>query len=225
MINFLKNSIPFFILLILSGSLRAQKDVTKFLGIPVDGFKADMINQLKSKGFTISTASKDVLTGEFNGTDVNVHVVTNNNKVYRIMVADANKISEGDIKIRFNKLCQQFHSNKNYLSTTDSVTSKYIIPDEEDISYGLLVNQKRYEAVFYQKPANYDSLNTERDVLFRKDSLNEADKTRLSEILREQFDLTKLNKVVWFMINSYSGKYYISMYYDNDYNKANGEDL
>ena len=32
-------------------------------------------------------------------------------------------------------------------------------------------------------------------------------------------------KSVWFMIYSNVGKYSISIYYDNEYNKANGEDL
>ena len=32
----------------------AQSDVTKFLGIPVDGFKPDMIRALKEKGFVSS---------------------------------------------------------------------------------------------------------------------------------------------------------------------------
>ena len=30
----------------------AQTDVTKFLGIPVDGYKSEMMRKLKSKGFT-----------------------------------------------------------------------------------------------------------------------------------------------------------------------------
>ena len=34
--------------------------------------------------------------------------MTNNNKVYRILVKDAVGSSETDIKIRFNTLCQQF---------------------------------------------------------------------------------------------------------------------
>lgn len=32
-------------------------------------------------------------------------------------------------------------------------------------------------------------------------------------------------KQVWFMINENYGKYYITMFYDNEYNKANGDDL
>lgn len=33
------------------------------------------------------------------------------------------------------------------------------------------------------------------------------------------------NKPVWFMISELYGKYYITMFYDNEYNRANGEDL
>ena len=30
---------------------------------------------------------------------------------------------------------------------------------------------------------------------------------------------------VWFTISNYRGKYFITMFYDNKYNEANGEDL
>ena len=75
-----------------------QKDVTTFLGIPVDGYKPQMIQNLKSKGF-ITVQGVDALTGEFNGTDVNVYIGTNNNKVYRIMLCDAGDQDEANIKI------------------------------------------------------------------------------------------------------------------------------
>jgi hypothetical protein len=44
----------------------AQKDVTKFLGIPVDGYKAEMKKKLTNKGFTYN-ARNDCFEGEFNG--------------------------------------------------------------------------------------------------------------------------------------------------------------
>ena len=59
------------IALLCTAVLQAQeeeKDVTKFLGIPVDGYKPAMIEKLKAKGFTRSTWDKDALEGEFNGT-------------------------------------------------------------------------------------------------------------------------------------------------------------
>lgn len=83
----------------------AQTDVTKFLGIPVDGNKSEMVRKLKSKGFTQNPYADGVLTGKFNGMDVNVHIATNNDKVCRIMVCDANTMDETSIRIRFNVLC------------------------------------------------------------------------------------------------------------------------
>ena len=74
--------------LVISISLFAQKDITKFLGIPIDGFKPEMIQKLKEKGFVSSESDKSILEGEFNGIQVSVHVVTNNNKVCRIMLCD-----------------------------------------------------------------------------------------------------------------------------------------
>ena len=74
-------------LLICSIALHAQNDVTRFLGIPVDGTKYEMIQKLKAKGFQSTPFDKDVLTGEFNGTDVNIYVVTTNNKVGQSWVA------------------------------------------------------------------------------------------------------------------------------------------
>ena len=72
-------------LLMLSISVCAQqKDVTRFLGIPVDGSKSEMIRKLKAKGFESNPYDEGILTGEFNGTMVNVYVLTNNNKVFRL---------------------------------------------------------------------------------------------------------------------------------------------
>lgn len=127
--------------------LNAQNDVTRFLGIPVDGSKQEMIQKLKEKGFT--EFGDKYLQGEFNGKEVFLSVATNNNKVYRIALLDANEVSETEIKIRFNNLCQQFKNNSKYTSDSDQT-----IPDEEEIHYEMRLNKKRYEAVFYQISPN-----------------------------------------------------------------------
>ena len=102
------------IALLCTATMQAQeeeKDVTKFLGIPVDGYKPAMIEKLKAKGFR-SIPNADLLEGEFNGTDVLLSIVTNNNKVWRIMLTDKNFTRNvTDIKIRFNQLCKQFENN------------------------------------------------------------------------------------------------------------------
>ncbi|MBO7203255.1 MAG: hypothetical protein J6V30_06975 [Paludibacteraceae bacterium] len=137
------------VLLVASVTLFAQSDVTKFLGIPVDGSKPDMIRKLKEKGFVSSEYDKDILEGEFNGQDVFVGIGTNNNKVYRIMVADKNLNNETNIRIRFNILCRQFANNPKYIPVSENVND-YIIPENEDISYE--IKNKRYQANFYQIP-------------------------------------------------------------------------
>lgn len=212
---------------ILTANLYAQKDVTQFLGIPIDGYKSEMIQKLKSKGFTINPHKADVLDGEFNGTDVNIFIGTNNNKVWRIAIKDANDMTEGNIKIRFNNLLLQFQNNKNYLASPDSTILKYTIPENEDISYELTVNKKRYQAVFYQKTAAYDSLTAEKDILMAKKSRNESDGEKIADLIVKIFQesLKSLDKTVWFMIGENYGKYYITIFYENVYNKANGEDL
>lgn len=221
------NFVLVFIMTILTANLYAQKDVTQFLGIPIDGYKSEMIQKLKSKGFTINPHKADVLDGEFNGTDVNIFIGTNNNKVWRIAIKDANDMTEGNIKIRFNNLLLQFQNNKNYLASPDSTILKYTIPENEDISYELTVNKKRYQAVFYQKTAAYDSLTAEKDILMAKKSRNESDGEKIADLIVKIFQesLKSLDKTVWFMIGENYGKYYITIFYENVYNKANGEDL
>ena len=208
----------------------AQTDVTKFLGIPVDGNKREMIRQLKSKGFTQSPYADGVLKGKFNGTDVNVHIATNNDKVCRIMVCDANTMDEANIRIRFNILCEQFKNNAKYCSLSEEDPK---LKEDEDISYEMNVHNKRYEAIFYQLPdttsANYNiELQSLISSKYTKEQLENPSKEISQDIytMATMYALEKTaKKPVWFMISEYYGKYYISMYYDNEYNRANGEDL
>lgn len=216
------------ILVTLSISASAQKEITKFLGIPIDGTKSEMIQKLKQKGFVSSTFDKDVLEGEFNGSKVNIYVVTNNNKVYRIMVADANSINETDIKIRFNKLCQQFSKNKKYIQS--SLSSSFELSDDEDISYNMAVKKKRYEAIYYQIPEEkLDSVQIELLLSkYTKDQLSnpseEIKKEIITTLTNYLLEISQ-NRPVWFNISEHQNKYYIAMFYDNECNRANGEDL
>ncbi len=218
------------ILLFASTIVNAQKEVTKFLGIPVDGFKPEMINKLKAKGFQFDK-QLDCLTGEFNGHNVLISVVTNNNNVWRIVIQDAATQDETGIKIRFNKLVQQFLKNEKYMpaSLVDPTLS-----DEEDISYEMLVHKKRYEAAFYQLPSKADTLETQTALkhklleIFTQEQLENPTEEQLSDIKYEamMFMLDLCSKrSVWFLIDENYGKYRIVMYYDNEYNHSDGEDL
>jgi hypothetical protein len=205
----------------------AQKDVTQFLDIPVDGYKPEMIEKLKSKGYTINQQSEDVLDGEFNGTKVNIVIGTNNNKVWRIAILDEYTTDETNIKIRFNNLIQQFVNNNRYSTQSDSIISKFIIPEDERISYEMTVNKKRYEAVFYQKALKYDSLINETALLVAKDTLNDEENDRVYALLEEtmKVSMDELNKRVWFMIKEDYGEYRIVIFYENVYNEASGNEL
>ena len=211
-----------------------EKEITKFLGIPVDGSKTEMKQKLIEKGFTPKTIDgmDDFLEGEFNGTNVRVFIATNNNKVWRIMVCDKSSYSEGEIKIRFNNLCRQFEKNEKYVPADFKL--EQTIPDDEDISYEMLANNKRYQASYCQvlDKATIDAITVPEDRI--RSLLSELGYDNPTE---EQFknamDLGKLSfaydmtskKSVWFMIDEDSDGYSILLYYDNKYNEADGEDL
>ena len=203
-------------------SAYSQQKVTKFLGIPIDGYKMDMIRKLENKGFVYSQRD-ECLRGEFNGREVSLHVVTNNNKVYRIAIIDANWQSETDIKIRFNKLCSQFENNTKYMKPLLGADD-YTIADDVDISYEMSVNNKRFEASYYQAGSK-EELAVEFGKF--KDELQEqivdTTKVAMDFILKMYDSISK--RIVWFMIDEQYGKYKILMFYDNELNHANGEDL
>lgn len=200
-------------------SFAQQKDVTSFLGIPVDGTVLSLKQKLVSKGFVPKKfGDEEYLEGEFNGCNVNVYIRTNNNKVYRIMVADNNTVDEAQIKIRFNILVSQFENNKRYISL-----GKYTLSDEEDISYEMTVHNKDYEAAFYQVPnmEKADTLALQEKV--RNELLSKYTEAELKnpseEITKEIANTTikigtewMLMKPVWFKIVRVNGKYYICMF-------------
>ena len=255
-------------LLTLTMLCNAQDRALKFLGIPVDGYESEMIQKLKDKGYTYSKiGGEDVLTGEFNGTDVNIYIVTNNNKVWRIYIADDDTRDEYQIKLRYNTLCEQFERNSRYTAITENQQ----IPMDEDISYEMNVNDKRYEAAFYQIPddqnlmkdieelsARFDNINSgqqdslafeqqveaitglfaalsaydaetfskyDADYFIQLGSATEEEQMAMAMTLMEDIMSILSNRTVWFTISESYGGYYISMYYDNGYNKASGEDL
>ncbi len=182
-------------MLVLSISMYAQREVTKFLGIPVDGTKSEMIQKLKAKGFEEIPGSDGALSGEFNGSEVILYVHTNNNKVWRIALMDLYVVDEAKIKVRFNRLCHQFSNNPKYVPAYDE---DFILSDDYDISYEISVHQKQIEASFFQKASMIedDEDLEKRGVWFviAKDESN-------------------------------YGKYRIFMFYENRDNAANGEDL
>ncbi|MBP5642769.1 MAG: hypothetical protein J6X10_00845, partial [Bacteroidales bacterium] len=180
--------------------------------------------------------------GEFNGEDVHIYIGTNSNKVYRVMVCDANTRTEGDIKTRFNRLVRQFENNKRYKSLSDNQS----IDDDVDISYEMLVNNKHFDATFHQvhtkdeikemRQMIYDNYNTIVNELTNSVELSEVgvdlemfkkDKTdeNIDALVYLVETMYMMSNAVWFRIQSYGSEYYLSIFYDNLSNRPNGEDL
>lgn len=204
----------------LSTLIYAQNDVTKFLGIPVDGYKHEMIQKLKEKGFVSNLYSPDILEGEFNGKPVYIAISTNNNKVHRIMVKEKVEYNENNIKARYNQLCHQFECNSKYIRLSNE---EYTIPSDENISYEMLVNKKQYQAVYLQHtPNKTDSLYME---LIQTPNLSAETIDAMSALQTRVNRLEVLHKLVWFTISKENAIYKLLLFYENEYNKANGEDL
>ena len=172
----MKKIIGLFFAVLFSAGLYAQEGVIKFLGIPVDGTKQEMIQKLKSKGFTYNQR-EDALEGEFNGEQVSIQVQTQNNKVWRLRIFDTEPRSKGQIKIRFNKLVGQFENNGKYTPAKKYQT----ISEYEDIPHEIIINDKQYQAVFLSETGGKVWFTIERVianfriVMFYENTKNEAD--------------------------------------------------
>lgn len=134
-------------------AIAQESNTIKFLGIPVDGTKKEMISKLQAKGYEYDAYS-DALVGEFNGTDVIIFVHTVNNRVWRICIADENMNSdEANIKIRYNRLFEQLLNNGKYEGAGGST-----LGEGENISYEMSVHKKRYDAIFAFKDKSVHGL-------------------------------------------------------------------
>ena len=219
-------------ILIMCSTVFGQSEGTlKFLGIPVDGSKSEMVAALKSKGFKYDSNS-GFLVGDFNGRESHIGIVENHGKVYRVVVFDANTSDVSQIRIRFNNLIHQFENNDKYFC----IVSNDIIPEDEDIHYEIFVKKKQYIAEFIYNPLyGNDEL---RDKLINEAIEESKEKIRDDEFYSDKDNYHQLisslvglkiiqmsNSSVWFTIFEHYGKYYIGIYYDNLSNKPNGEDL
>lgn len=130
----------------------------KFLGIPIDGTEAQFAAKLRSKGFTYNTVYESY-KGQFNGKPVDVYIHTNHNLVDRVYVAFP-YTTEESIRVEFNRLLAQFKDTGKYMD----LSMNEEIRVDDDISYEITVNNKRYQASF----CYYDS---DRDPVAFMDAL------------------------------------------------------
>lgn len=148
-------------------------------------------------------------------------------------MVDKNAVDEGQIKIHFNNLCKQFENNPRYMDFSENGQQ---IPEDEKISYEIIVHNKQFEATYYQRP-QIDSAQLMNDLskfLAEKYAVKSLDE--LQNVSAEEKEKMKLDfmaysldifskKVVWFMIKETLGGYSLAIFYENRFNMANGEEL
>ena len=203
-----------------------KSDVTTFLGIPVDGTVSSMKQKLIAKGFK---QDSNVLSGQFNGHDVYLGFAANKGKVWRVGVINKTPYSEAQIRTQFNYLVGQFKNSAKYDNVEEYNPT---IEESEDIDYEMSIHKKEYEANFYQKSRiEGDSIKWKEQLkLSLLKEVPNATAENIEAYWKVMFELGKLigkmEKHVWFKIarNSYDS-YSIQIYYDNEYNRPNGEDL
>lgn len=230
-----------------------ESDFTpQFMGIPVDGTKADMIDAIKAKGFKYDQ-EYGFFTGDFNGKSVRVFIHTNHDVVDRIMVAYPS-MSESQIKTEYNSLLRQFQRNAKYIELFENEP----IPESEDVSYEMTVHHKDYQSAFLYLPStisipalakatkellvaikNGEEIEGLEELAPDLDALNEIKDAKDDEwdafmnLSKEDWeDAVKFiffgqerPNSIWFSINEYLGDYTIDIFYDNEANRPNGEDL
>ena len=215
----------------------ANNNALKFLGHPVDGSKSKMATHLRNKGFTYDSSSKSY-KGKFNGKQVDVYISTNNDIVDRIYVAFQTTRNVSKIINEYNILLGQFKNNDKYLELQDNPE----IPEYENLSYEMNLNNKIYSASFYYR-AEKDTLAIQQEFrsqftkeeieilsIMDMNSLNfnndrERELFRRFSFFVSEIERKNLTGSVWFMIHESYGEYNIGLYYDNLNNRPNGEDL
>lgn len=213
-----------FSLLILLSSLTiyAQKDITKFLDIPIDGTKAEMIQRLEDKGFKYDIYS-DLLTGNLNNTGVIVYVSTHNNAVSNIIVADTTSYDRNNIALRFNNLLSNFENNPNYTKAMGQEIFLHTDMVEDKVSEHIF-NTHSKSAVFLQENRNQILTKIKHRLLHKyseEQILNpNPDFSIYCDIQIEiiNYAQSEAKKQVIFYIKKQHGKYNLILSYQNLYN-------
>lgn len=204
----------------------------KFMGIPVDGNKAQMIKKLEAKGSGFKyNPESDNLSGTFNGKSSEIYVTTNNDRVNRVCVISesfrenhlydflyrchsSESIMETLLYVNdlnrdgLNKIKESYNSLINQFKDNDKYIAAVelsLIPGEEDISLEMERHDKEYKSAFYPK-----NLLSAKEI----------------KALENNKPITiNASGIVWFKIEKFEDYYFIALYYDNFDNMPNGEDL
>ena len=200
-----------------------DSDVLTFMGIPIDGPEEQMAGRLKEKGFS-GYSWNEYLEGIFNGENVRVFIGTNHGIVDRIKVVFP-YTEERLNKIKYNTLISRLNRNPKYAELRENK----VIPEDEDISYGINLHDKVYDAIYYLLRQDVDANSWKEDFYREYNARYKKPLSGLTQIEIEEvlFCLPRrisdaVSGVVWFTLPN---EYRIELYYDNLKNRPRGEDL
>ena len=130
-----------------ANSTSEKKDITQFMGIPIEGTRQEMMDKLQNIGFIASSSDSD-LQGYFNGQWVDVYLGVHKGQVWRVDVLETQTYDENDIKHRYNQVLNQFKDSPKYqYNECDATEISY---DEDIMAY--LIDGWGCVATFFQKP-------------------------------------------------------------------------
>lgn len=132
-------------LLMLFATTASAQKVIDFMGIPIDGTKAEMFAKLKEKGFQ-ETDKPNLLAGLYDDLPVEVVALDNSrDKVYEIDLRHEMGNDEALAIERYNSLLLKFRNDPKY---NDSYSE--LIPKDEPISEKLRSDFHLYTSCFSQ---------------------------------------------------------------------------
>lgn len=146
----------FFVVLFICDCI-AQREVTEFMDIPVDGPIHEMKANLLKKGFVpAETLGNNIMTGEFNGRNVMLSIEGHKGQTYSVNVM-IHVSGVENAKVLANLFYMQLSQSCKYLSAKGIKDS--FIADDEGGDRNIFLNDKAYYETFYQVFTDSDDLS------------------------------------------------------------------
>ena len=163
------------LILFFAATASAQETVD-FMGVPINGTKAELFAQLKEKGFR-ETDKPNLLVGQFDDLSVEVIALDNSrDQVYEIDLRHEMGNDEALAIEWYNSLLLKFRNDPKY---NDSYSE--LIPDGEPISEKLRSNTHLYTACFTQSGAS----GYARIKLFKTNNWKDEERYKLANFVIE----------------------------------------
>ena len=241
-------NIILFFLLSLNLFAQTSDHILRFLNIPIDGKRSDMITAIKKRGFEDDTYYPSYV-GVFNKHLSLVNIETGKNgKVYRIFIVDYQPRSKKEVIKQYNKLVLQFKNSEKYIELNDNS----LIPDDENLYCEMQINKNNYDSYFFLKPSKaskkYNRQEDPQYLVIEKSYIDILREQPVSSMINKSYhdsppsyssyyiplknskpvlddyiakcDEIGITGMVWFKIAEANGEFFICIYYDNLMNQV-----